>query len=74
MVEDGNKNNQKDEHGNLLCQLSPHLQDLPGRYFYALHPKTGLPTIITIDNLIDDYGEVHQQDPTCEAHFEIRFT
>ena len=26
------------------------------------------------DKLIDDYGEAHQQDTICQAHFEIRFT
>ena len=69
MVEDENGDNQKDDNGNLLCQISPHLHKLPGRYFSALHPRTGLPNIITIDRLIDGYGEAHQQDPTHQAYF-----
>ena len=71
-MKDGNQNNWKDEDGNLLCQLSPHPNKL--QYLYILYPEIEFLTSITVDKLINHYGEAHQQDPTQQAHFEIMIT
>ena len=60
-MKDENRNNRKDADGNLLYQLGPHPDELPGRYLHIPHPEIGLPTHITIRKLIDDYDNALQK-------------
>ena len=63
-----------DKNGSLLYQFGLHPHDLPGKYFFIPHPETGLPTLMTICKLIDDYDDEHQRDKTRQDHFEVHFT
>ena len=74
VMKDNNSNDQSDSFVNLLYQLGPNPDDLSGQYFHMSHPKTTLPTHMTIGKLIDDYDEALQNDKTRQAHFQIKFT
>ena len=73
-MNDENGNDRWDENVDLLYQLGPYPDDLPGQYFFMLHPKTGLATHMTIGKLVDDYDQALRKDKTRQAHFEIKFT
>ena len=68
------ENDCKDADGNLLYQLGPHLDEIPGRYLHTTHPETGLPTHVTIGRLINDYDNAPQKHPNWQAHFEVKYT
>ena len=74
VMKDENGNDCRDDNGNLLYQLGPHPNDLPGQYFHMPHPETGLPSHITIGKLIDNYEDALGKDKTRQAHFEIKFS
>ena len=38
------------------------------------HPKTSLPTHMTIGKLVDNYDEALSKDKTRQAHFKIKFS
>lgn len=69
-----NRNNYRNADGNLMYQLGPHLDKLPGRYLNIPHPETGLPKHVTIGKLIEDYDDALQQHPDYQAYFEIKYT
>ena len=73
-MKDENGNDRRNGKGNLVYQLGPHPDDLAGQYFHMPHPKTDLPTHLTIGRLIDDYDQALHKDRTRQAHFEVKFT
>ena len=74
LMKDENRNDQRDEYGNLLYQLGPHPDNLPGKCFHMPHPKTSFPTNMTIGKLIDDYDQTFQTNKIRQAHFKVIFT
>ena len=74
IMKNKNRNNCKDADGNLMYQLSPYPDELPGRYLHTLHPETSLPTHVTIGKLINAYDNTLQKHLDRQAHFEIKYT
>ena len=73
VITDEDREAKKEENGNIIYWLGPHLHDLPGRNLNITHPDTGLSTHITIGKLIDDYNDGLDKNNVRQAHFKFKF-
>ena len=52
---DENGDQRTDENGNLLYEIGPHPNDLPGKIFLQPDKDTNLPTHMTVGECLDDF-------------------
>ena len=57
-----------------MYRLRTHPSEICGKNFRLPHPKTGLPTHVTIGKLINDYNEGLKKNAVRQAHFEVKFS